>query len=96
MGSYALSGKADSDILQIARDSVKQWGLARAEEYVLGLHQAFQRLAEFPDMGRDASHLRTGYMRMESMSHVVFYRKIESGILIVRILHNRMDFVRHL
>jgi toxin ParE1/3/4 len=96
MGSYVLSGKADADVQSIAEESVKRWGLARAEKYILALHETFQRLADFPNIGRDASHIRAGYMRIESASHAVFYRKTESGVLIVRILHERMDFERHL
>jgi toxin ParE1/3/4 len=96
MGSYALSRQADNDIQAIAEDSVRTWGLARAETYILALHQAFQQLSEFPDMGRDVSHIRPGYRRMDSNSHAVFYKKTDSGVLIVRVLHQRMDFVRHL
>jgi toxin ParE1/3/4 len=96
MGSYTLSGKADADIEEIAEASLRQWGLIRAETYILGLHATFQRLAAFPDLGRDASHIRFGYRRVETASHSVFYRKIEDGVLIVRILHQRMDFGQHL
>jgi toxin ParE1/3/4 len=70
-------------------------GALPAEKYVLGLHEAFRRLAEFPDIGRDARHIRPGYFRMEVASHTVFYRKTDEGILIIRVLHERMDFARH-
>jgi toxin ParE1/3/4 len=96
MGSYALTVEADEDIQGIAEYSLQQWGLARAETYILGLHEAFRRLADFPDMGRDASHIRAGYWRMDSLSHAVFYTKSDAGVLIVRVLHQRMDFGRHL
>ena len=71
-------------------------GLARAEYYILSLHEAFERLAEFPDMGRNDDEIRPGYLQIESASHAIFYRKTETGILIVRVLHERMDFRRHL
>ncbi len=96
MGSYALSGAADADILYIARDSLKHWGPARAERYILGLHETFERLADFPDMGRTVDEIRPGYMRMDSLSHSIFYRKTETGILVMCVLHERMDFRRHL
>lgn len=96
MGSYTLSQKADDDIQHIARISVQQWGLARAERYLLSLHEAFERLAEFPGMGRTVDEIRPGYLQMESASHAIFYRKTGAGILIVRVLHERMNFMRHL
>lgn len=96
MGSYTLSGAADADIEAIAKSSLEQWGVTRAERYILGLHDLFQQLAEFPDMGLNVSHVRLGYFRMQSGSHLVFYRKIDRGIRIVRILHQLMDVARHL
>ncbi len=96
MSNYTLSGEADADIENIAEASLQQWGLAQAERYILGLHEMFHMLAAFPDLGRDVSHIRAGYRTAETASHSVFYRKTESGVLIVRVLHQRMDFGRHL
>ena len=96
MVRYALSGKADADIEAIAEGSLQQWGLTRAEKYILGLHETFQMLVDFPDLGRDVGHIRPGYRKIETASHSVFYRKTEEGVLIVRILHQSMDFERHL
>jgi toxin ParE1/3/4 len=96
VGSYALSREADADIQHIAEISLRQWGLARAEKYILDLHETFEMLVEFPDLGRNASHIRPGYRKTETASHSVFYRKTEDGVLIVRVLHQRMDFERHL
>lgn len=38
-----------------------------------------------------AERLRPGLRRFEHRSHAVFYMQNEDGILIVRILHARMD-----
>ena len=96
MGNYTLSRKADADIEAIAEESLRQWGLTRAEKYILGLHETFRMLMEFPDLGRDAGDIRPGYRRIETASHSIFYRKSDAGVLIVRILHQSMDFGRHL
>ena len=40
--------------------------------------------------------IRAGYYKYPTGSHVLFYRLIEGGIDVVRILHERMDFGRHL
>ena len=47
-------------------------------------------------MGRNADEIDPGYLHIESASHAIFYHKIETGIPIVRVLHERMDFTRHL
>ncbi len=87
---------ARADINRIAGHSTAEWGLARARTYVHALHDTFQQLAEFPELGRKASHIRLAYLRMDSGSHVIFNQKRENGILIIRILHERMDFLPHL
>ena len=91
MNRYVLSEAADADIDGIARHSITRWGLARAERYILELHQAFETLGEFPHLGRDVGHLRAGYFRFEHDSHSVFYRKMDDGILIVRVLHQKQQ-----
>jgi toxin ParE1/3/4 len=63
---------------------------------VLELHDTVQSLAEFPEMGADADFIRSGSRRMNAGSHVVFYRRTEAGILILRVLHQNMDFTLHL
>jgi toxin ParE1/3/4 len=69
--------------------------LTRAEQYVLGLHEMFRMLAEFLDLGRDASDIRAGYRKIETASNLVFSRKTLEGVLIVRVLHQHMDLGRH-
>jgi len=53
-------------------------------------------LAEFPDLGRDTSDISPEYRRIETASHSVFYRKTADGVLIVLILHQKMDLGRQL
>ena len=47
-------------------------------------------LADNPALGRACDDVRPGLRRMECGRHVVFYRKDADGILVSRILHQRM------
>jgi toxin ParE1/3/4 len=47
-------------------------------------------------MGQECSDIRAGYNKISCGSHFLFYRHIADGIDIVRILHERMDFARHI
>ncbi len=96
MSSYALSNAAAADLRQIARHTVQQWGTEQAKRYIHSLNLAFENLAMFPETGRAASDIRQGYFRFDSGSHAVLYRKAASGILIVRVLHQRMQPEQHL
>ncbi|MFS3137654.1 type II toxin-antitoxin system RelE/ParE family toxin [Gluconacetobacter sacchari] len=91
MPSYTLSGEADSDVQGIIALSIRNWGWARAERYILELHAAFETLATYPDMGVDVGDLRSGYFRFVHDSHAVFYRKTDDGIFVVRVLHQRQE-----
>jgi len=65
MSRYVLSEAADADIAGIARHSITQWGLARAERYVRELHQTLETLSELPDLGGNVGHVRPGYFRFD-------------------------------
>ena len=96
MSAYSLTLEAVRDMASIARESVKTWGWDRAEAYVLDLHRAFDLLATFPDLGRSVGHIRRGHRRFERASHVIFYVRSDDGVLIIRVLHRRMEPRRHL
>jgi plasmid stabilization system protein ParE len=46
MNNYVLSETADADIEGIARYSIKQWGLVRAERYMMQIILGNKHVAE--------------------------------------------------
>ncbi|KAB7785911.1 type II toxin-antitoxin system RelE/ParE family toxin [Methylorubrum populi] len=95
--SVRLSPRARTDLSRIWDDSAERWGADQADHYVRLLAGGFDRLAEGSARGRRADAIRKGYFRLSVGSHVLFYRRgAEGGIEIIRILHQRMDFKRHL
>jgi toxin ParE1/3/4 len=96
MADYRLSRRAAIDLQAIAEFTIERFGLERARRYRDELKTCFAELAANPTMGRRAEHLAPGLRRFEHQSHVVFYQQSDDGVLIVRILHSRMDVVRHL
>ena len=95
MHKHRLSKQADSDIAGIAEYTIRQFGIKQARRYRDGLEKTFRRLAEYPSSGRSAEHLAPRLRRMNFESHVIFFLHDEDGVLIVRILHQRMAFKRH-
>ncbi len=96
MPDYRLSKRADRDIFEIARYTVETWDETQAGRYLSGLHDAFQSLAGQPQLGIASDDIRPGYFRRRYRSHMIFYKRSEDGILVVRVLHARMDYLRHL
>jgi toxin ParE1/3/4 len=95
-GRYTLSPRAQRDLDDIWEHTVKHWGLDQAEFYVHQIGQHVETIAARPLIGRACPEVRAGYYKYPSGSHVLFYRLTDDGIDIVRILHERMDFGRHL
>jgi len=89
-----LSAAAAKDIEAILDQSVAEFGLLRTEKYYESLKRCLELLSENPGMGTTADNVRPGYRRFSHESHVVFYRLFEGGILVVRVLHARMDVGR--
>ena len=90
MAAYRLSRMAESDLLQIATYTLNRWGQDQAVNYVDGLDACCRQLLKNPELGRACDHVRPGLRRMEFGGHVLFYRIEEGGIIVSRILHQRM------
>ncbi len=96
MAVYSLSPKAAADLDGIYEYTILNFGLEQAREYLLGLHERFQTLAEHPMHGRSADEVAPDLMRLEYQSHVVFYVPKDKGVRIVRVLHESMEVRKHL
>ena len=96
MRNYTLAPRARADLQGIWKYSVDEWGVEQADRYVREIHQEIEVVARDPTRGRPCDHLRMGYRMYPAGSHMLFFRLTDSGIYVVRILHQRMDFERHL
>jgi toxin ParE1/3/4 len=96
MNRYVLSPRAQADISEIWDYTAKRWGSAQAESYLRQLRSSIGAVAADPGLGSNSEHIRAGYRRYRVGSHVLFYRVTAAGIDVIRILHRRMDFSRHL
>jgi toxin ParE1/3/4 len=90
------SGRAGRDLAEIFDYSAREWGLDQAELYLRQLDMACQNLGTRPRIGAPAENNGPGYRRLPIGRHVIFYRINGGEVLIVRILHQRMDAGRHL
>ena len=91
MENYKLTPEADNDLTEIWQDGFKKWGLKQANTYLLQLEERFEKLFEFPGLGVKRDEIRMGYRSYRESSHLVFYRKNNNKLEVIRILHKRMD-----
>lgn len=95
-GRFVLKPRARADLDEIWDYTMERWGLEQAETYIRQLWKHIQAVADSPSLGRDCEDLRPGYRQYPSGSHLLFYRLTDAGVDIVRILHERMDYERHI
>jgi toxin ParE1/3/4 len=93
---YVLSPSAQADLSEIWEYSAARWGDGQAEVYLRQIQAAIETIAADPRRGRRCDDIRAGYSKYAAGSHVVFYRQGGAGVDVVRVLHQRMDFNRHL
>ena len=88
--------RAERDLREIWRYSSKTWSARQADAYLRKLNQALHALARDPQAGSSAEELGSGLFRVLVGRHRIFYRSDEEAIVVVRVLHERMDFSLHL
>ena len=91
-----LSRLAESDLVDIWRHTAGQWSHEQADAYLDASDAALRRLAVHPEVGARRDGVGDGYRVLFVGGHAVYYRVASSAVLVVRVLHGRMDPERHL
>ena len=94
MSRHLLSPAARTDLNTIYGRA--RWGADRAELYIREIQRAVEKVAADPRRGRPCDDIRPGYLKFAVGTHMLFYRRVQNDIDVVRILHQRMDFDQHL
>jgi toxin ParE1/3/4 len=96
MTGYTLTPAAQDDLDGIWDYTAATWGEEQAVRYLEGLRDACRELAQGERQSRPVD-VRAGYRKCQVGQHVLFFQTADTGgIIVVRILHQRMDVSRHL
>ena len=85
--TYVLSEEAATDIDEIFEFGENKFGNAQAIIYLIGLEDHFEKLTNNLDIGRQRNDIKIGLYSLPYISHIIFYRKFESKLRIIRILY---------
>jgi toxin ParE1/3/4 len=91
MSRVELASPAAADLLDIVRYTHQRWGGAQAQSYREELELALEHLSLTPDVGRKRDAIAPGLRSFPVVQHVAFYIQRKDKILVLRILHPRMD-----
>lgn len=91
MSRYELAPSAVADLLEIVCYSKRSWGAERAQRYREELELAVQQIALSPAIGRAREAIAPGLRSFQVAQHVAFYVQQKNKIIVLRILHPRMN-----
>lgn len=94
MAEYRLTPAAERDLQAIWIYTAQEWDVGQANRYIDVLTRAFTALAQSPKIAPACDHIRPGYRRHGVERHVVYFRITAYGVVIIRVLHDRMDASR--
>jgi toxin ParE1/3/4 len=84
------SNDAEHDLEEIADYTTDRWGAAQAERYIDNLVGCFEQIEKMPGLGRSCKDIYPKLHRIEQDQQVIFYLPEPGGVLICRVLHQRM------
>ncbi len=91
MAKYFLSNKAIEDLSGIWKYTFYTWSEKQADKYYNTLIDNCKFIADNPQIGKDYSNILNSLRGYKVEHHIIFYKKIDSKTIIIRILHERMD-----
>ncbi|MGH7044902.1 MAG: type II toxin-antitoxin system RelE/ParE family toxin [Stellaceae bacterium] len=110
--NYRLTEAADDDITDVLRETNRQFGSLQRERYAALIERAIEMVAEAPERpgsrqrddpatGVRSFHIEIAAGRRGAAAHVVYYLRGRlddgrDGVIIARLLHERMEPLRHL
>lgn len=85
-----LSPEAQEDLIEIW-SYIAQFSEEAADKIIDAIYQKADLLARSPYLGKERSELHPGLRSFVIEKYVLFYRPIDNGIEVVRVLHGARD-----
>ena len=90
MSRYRLTGQAQTDLEEIWL-YIAEHNIPAADRFLDTLHERFVLLAGQPLLGRARPELAPNLRSLSVGNYVIFYRPIDDGIEVARVLHGARD-----
>lgn len=97
MSNFRASSYVESDLKSIFRYTIRKWGFDQADAYLELLSFARDRMVADPFLpgSKSREDIAACCRSFRCGKHVYFYRLRDDTVEIARILHEFMDFPRH-
>ena len=94
--SYRLTPDAQTDLIEIRRFTLTQWGAAQSGEYLSKLRQTMGLLEASSQIGTRRSELGRGVASFPQGSHIIYYLVDQEEVVVFAVLHKAMVPAGHL
>lgn len=95
MLKITFSPKSKTDLKAIGRYTQNHWGHLQRKKYMAKLKAATKVIKTNPGIGIHRDDILPGIRGYHESRHIIFYRRLNDEIEILRILHDSMDHKRH-
>ena len=93
---YRISEKAIGDLETIWLFTFNKWSKVQADRYHNLIIQEIEFIADNFNLSRNKDYIRPGYRMAKVKSHLIFFKKTDDIIEVIRILHENMDIENRL
>jgi toxin ParE1/3/4 len=91
MSRYVINVLASQDLNEIA-DYFAENNIEAGERFFQAFNRKCQQLVAFPNSGKSYESIRPGLRGLSFEKYIIFYRILEDGIEILRVVSGRRDF----
>ncbi|MEM9216229.1 MAG: type II toxin-antitoxin system RelE/ParE family toxin [Cyanobacteria bacterium P01_F01_bin.150] len=91
MSQYVINVLATQDLNEIA-DYFAEYNLAAGSQFFRAFNKKCKQLVAFPNSGKSYDSIRPGLRGLSLDNYIIFYRLLDDGIEILRVIHGRRDF----
>ena len=91
MKRYVINILASRDLNEIA-DYFAENSLEAGERFFIAFNQKCQQLVAFPNSGKSYASIHPDLRGLSLEKYVIFYRILDNGIEILRVVSGRRDF----
>ena len=91
-----LSDSAKKDLQAISAYTIEHWGYGQEDKYLDQIYSRFEATLADPSKSKERDELYAGARSVTVEKHIIFFKIQGDTLLVARILHQSMDFIRHL